>query len=186
MFPMRLGRCLKLPGSLTSWLLNEDNALNTLSWLRLCSYARRTDRSVSQKVGGRQRIGQQRLLGKSRCLQYVRHKRKRLCGRHIPYAVNAYRGEYMMRYSWAEITTASLLQFLWRYKKRTFSEQFFCCCTRGTIITISIFSCSGGNQYGENIQTHTFGQCPIYSAGDSGHLFHFAGSNCCSVGTFGV
>ena len=31
--------------------------------------------------------------------------------RHIPYAVNAYRGEYMMRYSWAEITTASLLQF---------------------------------------------------------------------------
>ena len=181
-----LGRCLKLPGSLTSWLLNEDNALNTLSWLRLCSYARRTDRSVSQKVGGRQRIGQQRLLGKSRCLQYVRHERKRLCGRHIPYAVNAYRGEYMMRYSWAEITTASLLQFPWRYKKRTFSEQFFCCCTRGTIITVSIFSCSGGNQYGENIQTHTFGQCPIYSAGDSGHLFHFAGSNCCSVGTFGV
>ena len=96
---MRLGRYLKLPGSLTSWRLNEDNALNTLSWLRLCSYARRTDRSVSQKVGGRQRIVQQRLLGKSRCLQYVRHERKRLCGRHIPYAVNAYRGEYMMRYS---------------------------------------------------------------------------------------
>lgn len=28
--------------------------------------------------------------------------------RHIPYAVNAYRGEYMAQYSWAEITTASL------------------------------------------------------------------------------
>lgn len=28
--------------------------------------------------------------------------------RHIPYAVNAYRGEYMMQYSWAEITTAAL------------------------------------------------------------------------------
>lgn len=31
--------------------------------------------------------------------------------RHIPYAVNAYHGEYMMQYSWAEITTAALLQF---------------------------------------------------------------------------
>lgn len=31
--------------------------------------------------------------------------------RHIPYAVNAYRGEYMMQYSWAEITTAALPQF---------------------------------------------------------------------------
>ena len=31
--------------------------------------------------------------------------------RHIPYAVNAYRGEYMTQYSWAEITTASLTQF---------------------------------------------------------------------------
>lgn len=30
--------------------------------------------------------------------------------RHIPYAVNAYRGEYMAQYSWAEITTASLPQ----------------------------------------------------------------------------
>lgn len=30
--------------------------------------------------------------------------------RHIPYAVNAYRGEYMMQYSWAEITTAALPQ----------------------------------------------------------------------------
>lgn len=75
--------------------------MNTLSWIRPCSYVRRTDPSVSQKVGGRQRIGQQRLLGKSRCLQYVRYERKRLCGRHIPYAVNAYRGGYMMRYSWA-------------------------------------------------------------------------------------
>ncbi|MGM9644964.1 MAG: response regulator [Eubacteriales bacterium] len=28
--------------------------------------------------------------------------------RHIPYAVNSYHGEYMMQYSWAEITTASL------------------------------------------------------------------------------
>lgn len=28
--------------------------------------------------------------------------------RHIPYAVNAYHGEYMMQYSWAEVTTASL------------------------------------------------------------------------------
>ena len=28
--------------------------------------------------------------------------------RHIPYAVNSYLGEYMMQYSWAEITTASL------------------------------------------------------------------------------
>lgn len=28
--------------------------------------------------------------------------------RHIPYAVNSYRGEYMTQYSWAEITTASL------------------------------------------------------------------------------
>lgn len=27
---------------------------------------------------------------------------------HIPYAVNAYHGEYMMQYSWAEITTAAL------------------------------------------------------------------------------
>ena len=27
---------------------------------------------------------------------------------HIPYAVNCYHGEYMMQYSWAEITTASL------------------------------------------------------------------------------
>ena len=71
-------------------------------------------------------------------------------------------------------------------QKRTISEHFFCCCTRGTIIIVSIFSWSGCNQYGENIQTHTFGQYPIYSAGDSGHLFHFAGSNCCSVGTFGV
>lgn len=31
--------------------------------------------------------------------------------RHIPYAVNAYHGEYMMQYSWAEITTAALPQF---------------------------------------------------------------------------
>lgn len=31
---------------------------------------------------------------------------------HIPYAVNAYHGEYMMQYSWAEITTAALSQFL--------------------------------------------------------------------------
>ena len=30
--------------------------------------------------------------------------------RHIPYAVNSYRGEYMMQYSWAEITTAALPQ----------------------------------------------------------------------------
>lgn len=30
--------------------------------------------------------------------------------RHIPYAVNSYRGEYMAQYSWAEITTASLPQ----------------------------------------------------------------------------
>ena len=30
--------------------------------------------------------------------------------RHIPYAVNSYRGEYMSQYSWAEITTASLPQ----------------------------------------------------------------------------
>ena len=29
---------------------------------------------------------------------------------HIPYAVNSYRGEYMMQYSWAEITTAALPQ----------------------------------------------------------------------------
>lgn len=28
--------------------------------------------------------------------------------RHIPYAVNCYRGEYMKQYSWAELTTASL------------------------------------------------------------------------------
>ena len=28
--------------------------------------------------------------------------------RHIPYAVNSYHGEYMMQYSWAEITTAAL------------------------------------------------------------------------------
>lgn len=28
--------------------------------------------------------------------------------RHIPYAVNRYRGEYMLQYSWAEITTATL------------------------------------------------------------------------------
>lgn len=28
--------------------------------------------------------------------------------RHIPYAVNAYHGEYMMQYSWAEVTTAAL------------------------------------------------------------------------------
>lgn len=32
--------------------------------------------------------------------------------RHIPYAVNNYQGEYMVQYSWAEITTASLPQFL--------------------------------------------------------------------------
>ena len=32
--------------------------------------------------------------------------------RHIPYAVNAYHGEYMAQYSWAEITTATLPQFL--------------------------------------------------------------------------
>lgn len=31
--------------------------------------------------------------------------------RHIPYAVNSYRGEYMTQYSWAEITTASLVTF---------------------------------------------------------------------------
>lgn len=31
--------------------------------------------------------------------------------RHIPCAVNAYHGEYMMQYSWAEITTAALMQF---------------------------------------------------------------------------
>lgn len=31
--------------------------------------------------------------------------------RHIPYAVNAYHGEYMTQYSWAEVTTASLPQF---------------------------------------------------------------------------
>ena len=30
--------------------------------------------------------------------------------RHIPSAVNSYRGEYMSQYSWAEITTASLPQ----------------------------------------------------------------------------
>lgn len=30
--------------------------------------------------------------------------------RHIPYAVNSYHGEYMMQYSWAEITTAALPQ----------------------------------------------------------------------------
>lgn len=30
--------------------------------------------------------------------------------RHIPYAVNAYHGEYMRQYSWAEITTAALPQ----------------------------------------------------------------------------
>ncbi len=30
---------------------------------------------------------------------------------HIPYAVNCYHGEYMMQYSWAEITTASLSNF---------------------------------------------------------------------------
>lgn len=30
---------------------------------------------------------------------------------HIPYAVNSYRGEYMTQYSWAEITTASLIGF---------------------------------------------------------------------------
>ena len=28
--------------------------------------------------------------------------------RHFPYAVNSYHGEYMMQYSWAEITTAAL------------------------------------------------------------------------------
>ena len=28
--------------------------------------------------------------------------------RHIPYAVNRYRGEYMNQYSWAEITTAEI------------------------------------------------------------------------------
>lgn len=28
---------------------------------------------------------------------------------HIPYAVNCYHGEYMMQYSWAEITTAALM-----------------------------------------------------------------------------
>ena len=67
------------------------------------------------------------------------------------------------------------------YNMYAMSESGF-----GTIVTVSIFSCSGGNQYGENTQTHTFGQYPIYNAGDSGHLFHFAGSNCCSVGTFGV
>lgn len=32
--------------------------------------------------------------------------------RHIPYAVNAYHGEYMKQYSWAELTTAALPQFL--------------------------------------------------------------------------
>lgn len=32
--------------------------------------------------------------------------------RHIPYAVNSYHGEYMMQYSWAEVTTAVLPQFL--------------------------------------------------------------------------
>lgn len=32
--------------------------------------------------------------------------------RHIPYAVNAYHGEYMMQYSWAEVTTAVLPQIL--------------------------------------------------------------------------
>lgn len=30
---------------------------------------------------------------------------------HIPYAINAYHGEYMMQYSWAEITTAVLPRF---------------------------------------------------------------------------
>ena len=32
--------------------------------------------------------------------------------RHIPYAVNAYHGEYMAQYSWAEITTATLPRLL--------------------------------------------------------------------------
>ena len=32
--------------------------------------------------------------------------------RHIPYAVNSYHGEYMVQYSWAEVTTAVLPQFL--------------------------------------------------------------------------
>lgn len=31
--------------------------------------------------------------------------------RHIPYAVNAYHGEYMMQYSWAEVTTAALPRY---------------------------------------------------------------------------
>lgn len=31
--------------------------------------------------------------------------------RHIPYAVNAYHGEYMSQYSWAEVTIAALPQF---------------------------------------------------------------------------
>lgn len=30
--------------------------------------------------------------------------------RHVPYAVNAYHGEYMAQYSWAELTTATLPQ----------------------------------------------------------------------------
>lgn len=31
--------------------------------------------------------------------------------KHIPYAVNAYHGEYMAQYSWAELTTAALPRF---------------------------------------------------------------------------
>ena len=32
--------------------------------------------------------------------------------RHIPYAVNAYHGQYMIQYSWAEVTTVALPQLL--------------------------------------------------------------------------
>lgn len=30
--------------------------------------------------------------------------------RNVPYAVNSYHGEYMAQYSWAEITTASIIK----------------------------------------------------------------------------
>lgn len=51
-------------------------------------------------------------------------------------------------------------------------------------MVVSIFICSGGSQYGKNIQAHTFEQRPVYGVGDSGYLFHFEGFDRSSAGAF--
>ena len=49
--------------------------------------------------------------------------------RHIPYAVNRYRGEYMNQYSWAEMTTAEISDKLSGEKNQGFGGMLHFCCT---------------------------------------------------------